>query len=209
MAQTFDSSISNFPNSYTSLCTVLPSDSLWESSRSSRPSILLTSFRTWEAHQPTNSSDDLLFKLQMQTFYDLQLYYLRHMPVDFELAPQMAIAKLTTLQPDIILCCGMAESRTRLNVESQAVVSDKTLQTSIQLDDLISGLCMTDISHDAGTFVCNRLYFDLLNHVKCQDLPSLCLFLHVPILTAENHRPIVSDVCTIVRRLANLSQRML
>ncbi|HHP7245059.1 MAG TPA: peptidase C15 [Elainellaceae cyanobacterium] len=206
MAQTFDSSISDFPNSHTSPRNISFSDSLPDSSRSSCPSVLLTSFRTWEAHQPSNSSDDLLLMLQMQIFYDLQLYYLRHMPVDFELAPQMAIAQLTTLQPDVILCCGMAESRTRLNVESQAVVDDTSLRTSIQLDALISGLRMTDISHDAGTFVCNRLYYDLLNHLKCQDLPSVCLFLHVPVLTAENHHSIVSDACTIVRRLADLSQ---
>ncbi|MGJ3253033.1 MAG: peptidase C15 [Elainellaceae cyanobacterium] len=209
MAQTFDSSISDFPNSYTSLRNGLFSDSVSDSSRSSCPSILLTSFRTWEAHQLSNSSDDLLLKLQMQPFSDLRLYYLRHMPVDFELAPQMAIAQLTALQPDIILCCGMAESRTRLNVESQAVVDDTSLRTSIRLDALISGLRMTDISHDAGTFVCNRLYFDLLNHLKCKDLRSLCVFLHVPILTPENHRSIVSDACTIVRRLADLRQRML
>lgn len=139
----------------------------------------------------------------MQNF---RAYFLRQLPVDFAIAPQMAIATITTLKPDIIVCCGMAESRTQLNVESQAIVDGDVLQTSVALDWLINGLDHTTISNDAGQFVCNRVYYDVLSHIGGCLPNSHCIFLHVPILTPENQVPILTNTQVILDRLSQLGR---
>lgn len=164
------------------------------------PRLLLTSFTTWKPEQPSNASDDLLHWF-IQQHPTESLHFLRQLPVDFDLAPQTAIAHLTQLQPDGILCCGMAESRQRLTVESQAVKGDRILKTSLNLELLIEDLSFTDISHDAGDFVCNRLYFDTLEHLQNQGSECFCLFLHVPMLTAENQAFVQADFYAILEKL--------
>ncbi|MBD2092552.1 peptidase C15 [Microcoleus sp. FACHB-1515] len=179
--------------------------------------LLLTSFSTWLPHQKSNSADDLLVEfLQRKPSIDLQV--LRHLPVDFMLAPQQTIACIQTLQPQAVVCCGMAESRSKLSVESQAVISntvpgaqsdtvlgaqsDRILKTRFDLPQLVNGLPLTEISHDAGRFVCNATYFAVLEHL--QHSSGLGLFVHVPILTEANCEAIVSDFATLLQRISNL-----
>jgi pyroglutamyl-peptidase len=45
--------------------------------------------------------------------------FLRQLPVDIELASKSVISKIAELQPDIIICCGMAESRSQLTIEAK------------------------------------------------------------------------------------------
>lgn len=160
-----------------------------------RPKMLLTSFATWMPHQRSNSSDDLLETLEANPSRHL----LRQLPADFEQAPRQAIDHIQTLQPDIVVCCGMAESRSKLTVESRAVTLGETLYTAVDVDRLVAGLDITEVSHDAGRFACNWLYYSLLKHF--QPPKTVCLFVHVPILTAENRGAIVSDFHRLIDRL--------
>jgi pyroglutamyl-peptidase len=68
--------------------------------------ILLTSFQTWLPHQVSNSSDDLLAKIQDEAFLSASLTFLRQLPVDVLLASQKAIATIQVLQPHVVICCG-------------------------------------------------------------------------------------------------------
>ncbi len=172
--------------------------------------ILLTSFTTWEAHQPSNSADDLL-ELVAQTCdaaassLDAQLHYLRQLPVDYEQAPAQIIETVNGLQPHSIICCGMAETRARLSLESRGTHRhdrDDVYHTPLPLDQLIQDLAFTDISHDAGSFVCNHTYYSVLKHVQVQELASPCLFIHVPVLTADNQAAILTDFTQIVQRIS-------
>lgn len=159
--------------------------------------VLLTSFKTWLPHQRSNSSDDLLQAL-LKTHPPSRLHFLRQLPVDFDLAPQQTIDRVNQLQPDRVVCCGMAEGRTKLSVEFQAV-ADEVLHPKTDLDLLVAGLPHTEISRDAGRFVCNWLYYAMLKHF--QGTEQDCLFVHVPVLTAENLPTIAADFCCIVDRI--------
>jgi pyroglutamyl-peptidase len=163
--------------------------------------ILLTSFATWKSEQRSNSSDDLL--LEMLNIYPRQegLHFLRQLPVDFELAPQQAIALTEQLDPDVVLLCGMAEKHTKLKLESRAMVEDGTLTTQYNLEELILGLTYTEISNDAGRFVCNALYYAMLKYLQNQDTQRRCLFVHVPVLTYDNRAMILADFQLILHRL--------
>jgi len=167
-------------------------------------SILFTSFTTWQPHQRSNSSDDLLEIVSRQNPYPQQLHFLRQIPVDFDLAPTQVLTKVDELQPDIILCCGMAESRSLLTVESNGKHGDEVITNSLDLESLIANLPTTAISHDAGQFVCNWLYYSLLKHSAEQKIKNHCLFVHVPVLTPQNRELVVSDFLVLMQRLLSL-----
>ncbi|MBD2464835.1 peptidase C15 [Oscillatoria sp. FACHB-1407] len=162
--------------------------------------LLLTSFQTWMPHQRSNASDDLLLEIGQQN-PSPSWHVLRQLPVDFELAPQKAIAHVTQLQPDVVVCCGMAESRSRLSVESRAITESEILHSTLDLQRLTAELNYTEISDDAGRFVCNALYYAMLKHLRSHQPQSHGLFVHVPILTDENRGAIVADFRVILQRL--------
>lgn len=166
--------------------------------------LLLTSFTTWLPHQRSNAADDLLERVQQDLPPTVQC--LRRLPVDFRLAPQQAIAQIQQQQPDAVICCGMAASRVRLNVESSAVQGDRILHTRFDLPALVADLPMTEISHDAGRFVCNATYFKVLEHL--QPSSRLALFVHVPILTIANQAAIAADFLQLLSRSAAQTSRL-
>ena len=73
--------------------------------------ILLSSFSTWLPHQKSNSSDDLLAEIQKLNDDSISLFFLRNLPVDVQLASQQVIAEVERIQPDVVMCCGMAEKK--------------------------------------------------------------------------------------------------
>lgn len=204
--------------------------------------ILLTSFQTWLPHQTSNSSDDLLGEIAQLDALSTSLTFLRQLPVNVPQASSCVIAQIEELQPDGIICCGMAESRTKLTVESCAtcgytsyrislysyclyicrILGLKRLQdfiptlmarstqqdsilikTSVDLDKLMTGLAGTEISHDAGKFVCEGLYYQVLKYLGERKLNISCIFVHVPVLTQDNLPGIVADFQLIIEKMAS------
>ncbi|MCU0570164.1 MAG: peptidase C15 [Oculatellaceae cyanobacterium Prado106] len=165
--------------------------------------VLITSFTTWRNDQPSNASDDLLealFQAELNLTKLDCLHFLRQLPVNAPIAQEMILAQVKRLQPEVLICCGMAESRSQLNLESSATLNGKTLQTSLNLKELRLGLASTEISHDAGQFVCNSLYYSMLEYFQQYHHSRHCLFLHVPILTPENQTAILADFCKILEK---------
>ena len=165
--------------------------------------ILITSFSTWKSHHTTNSSDDLLNLLKERELGALN--FLRNLPVEFELAPEHVLDKFNELRPKVLICCGMAEERAKLNIESRAVLDEQILKTSVDLEELITDLQMTEISHDAGQFVCNTLYYKTLEHLYLQDESHHSIFIHVPVITEQNKSLLVADFISIIERLSIMS----
>ena len=168
-----------------------------------RPKILLTSFQTWLPHQKSNSSDDLLAKIQKLNYSrSVSLYFLRNLPVDIDLASIKVIAEIDRIRPDIIICCGMAEKRDKLTVEFQAICQSECLHSSIDLTNLTQNLLATEISHDAGKFVCEGLYYQVLKYI--QDRENIhCIFVHVPLLENSVRDLILRDFHSILLAFAN------
>lgn len=161
--------------------------------------VLLTSFTTWLPHQESNSSDDLL---QVISQLHTENSYLRQLPVDTDLASKLAISKIQELQPDTIICCGMAERRSQLSIEAQAINRDDVLLTLVDLPQLIAGIDDIEISYDAGKFVCEGLYYSVLKYLKDYQMHSRCIFVHVPIITSDNSAVITTNFLSILDRLA-------
>lgn len=95
----------------------------------------------------------------------------------------------------------MAESRYQLTLESNATNSNSQLETLIDLPSLISQLSHTAISHNAGKFVCEGLYYQVLQHLKQNHLKTPCLFVHVPVINTTHSSQILSDFQLIVDKV--------
>lgn len=166
--------------------------------------LLLTSFTTWKPEQTSNSSDDLV-QAMLAAGMVSPTQVIRLLPVHFEEAPRRAIACFNAFKPDVMVCFGMAETRDRLNLERQAIREDQIRQSRLPLESWLEGLHVTDISDDAGTFVCNHLYYDLLSYVQEHHPEAFVLFIHVPILTDQNQAAILQDIRAIISRLHAIS----
>lgn len=161
--------------------------------------LLITSFQTWLAEQTSNSSDDLLAILESQHTQVDSLHFLRKLPVNTRLATQTVIQTIEIINPRGVVCCGMAASRNVLSIESQAVCQDRCLTTTVNLELLLSCLQNTQISNDAGKFVCEGLYYEILQYIQTQKLSISCIFVHVPLLNQDNQKQISEDFCQIIQ----------
>jgi len=171
-------------------------------------SILLTSFDVWKARHKSNASDDLIEELLSRNLLGDDVHLLRKLPVDFELAPEKIIATLQTIQPHLVILCGMAERRSRLSVESNGRFEDDIIHTTVDIQDLVRNLPFTRVSHNAGKFVCNRTYYSVLKYLNESKSNLSCIFVHVPVLTEANREAIVADFSSILARLRSPCGRM-
>lgn len=164
--------------------------------------VLITSFQTWKAHQLSNSSDDLVAELHTHSRLPSNSIWIRNVPVSFELAPVRVISELCQHRPQAIICCGMAENRPHLSLEQRATKAEKQLHTSINLQHLLQRTLLSEISYDAGNYVCNRLYYSVLESIQKYSLPTVAVFAHIPLLKGERKRLVLNDFSTIAQRLA-------
>lgn len=168
--------------------------------------LLLTSFNTWLPEQVSNASDDLLAELYQRNGIPQEAYVLRKLDVDTTVASRQVLAQIEQIQPEKILCCGMAVKAERMLLESMAYSDDRqiTLSTSFPLEPLCEGMKLTSISHDPGNFVCNGLYFKVLHYLQQQQSRSRCLFVHIPVLTNANLEPVVHDFALLIKKVLSL-----
>ncbi|GAB1542113.1 hypothetical protein NUACC21_47870 [Scytonema sp. NUACC21] len=165
---------------------------------------LLTSFQIWLPHQKSNSSDDLLAEVARLDSLPYELTLLRQLPVDVQPASFRVLETIRELTPDVIICCGMAERRTLLSVEAIAICGESMLRTTVDLEKLVAGTQAVEISNDCGKFVCEGLYYSVLDELRRSQLRTPCIFVHVPILTEENLTSILEDFVAILHKLALL-----
>lgn len=167
--------------------------------------LLITTFATWKPEQPSNASDDLIAELIQRNWLSETVHLLRQIPVDFELAPATVLSRMADVQPTRVICCGMAEQRSRLTIESNGKLNDHQIHTPVDVHELVQDLAITDVSHDAGQFVCNHLYYSVLNHVLTNQLSTRCVFVHVPILHPDNLELLLQDFTAVLQRLEDIS----
>lgn len=119
--------------------------------------ILLTYFDIWLKEQQSNSSDDLLLEVIKLELLPHDLTFLHRLPVDVQLASDQVIEKINPIQPDYIICCGMAASRTQLSVEVGPSRGESFLRIEVDLEQLVVGAMAIEINHDCGKFACVRI----------------------------------------------------
>jgi pyroglutamyl-peptidase len=137
--------------------------------------------------------------------FESHWHFLRRIPVDFQLAPETVMTAIRALEPEITVCCGMAENQQKLSLESNGKREGEILKTGLALERLLEGTIATEISYDAGNFVCNHLYYSVLNQFAQTQHHRQCLFVHVPVLTTANLECIVHDFSKVMQHLQTLA----
>ena len=168
-----------------------------------RTSILITSFLPWRAHQRSNSSDDLIAMVQAKGLMPSDAVWLRHVPVNFELAPMQVESEIRRCRPRAVICCGMAETRSRLSVERLAK-HRLVLSTPMDTKRLVSNTLLSEISEDAGTYVCNYLYYSVLSLAKEVDWQMKGVFIHIPVLKPDNQSLLLRDFVSLIETVRRM-----
>lgn len=165
--------------------------------------VLITTFDTWLPHQKSNASDDLVLALEAESALPNDCQVLHGLPVDVDAAFELIQAAVQDRTPDYLFCCGMAETRSRLNFELQAVCGDQVRRSPIPeayWNSLRTCWRCAELSEDAGRFVCNGLYYRLLDERARLGNPQV-LFVHVPLVIEANQADLMADFQLLLQRL--------
>jgi pyroglutamyl-peptidase len=69
------------------------------------------------------------------------------------------------------------------------------------LEKLVFDSDTIEISHDCGKFVCEGLYYSVLDYLLRSQISSRCIFVHVPILTENNLLAILEDFLLVIHEV--------
>ncbi|NII10960.1 pyroglutamyl-peptidase I [Oleiagrimonas sp. C23AA] len=126
------------------------------------------------------------------------------LPTSFRKALGHLLKAIKTHRPALVLCLGQAGGRTRLSLERVAInlidarIADNegwqpidmpvldggpaayfsTLPIKAMLGALHEAQLPAHMSHSAGTFVCNQVFYGLMHHLAKSDTPAG--FMHIP-----------------------------
>lgn len=166
------------------------------------PVVLMSGYEPFGGYD-TNPSWDALVPLSEQIVGGLDVRVLE-LPVEWDVAWEVLEPEIARLSPDVVLATGMAGTQAirfevqGVNVEEgednagvtrngEPVVEGgpDVLQTPLPLDDLAAAVdaigTPTTISEDAGTFLCNFIYYRLLYHAQYEAARTrVAGFIHVP-----------------------------
>lgn len=163
--------------------------------------ILVTGFKPFLG-ETINPSEELANKLSLISSVEAFI-----LPVSFEKSFQILKNKIAMVKPDFIIMIGQAAGRTNVCLEKVALNwiqtenadesgfvpetgrivpgGDLALMTGFPIDQVFLGLKKAgfpvEISFSAGTYVCNDLYFRVLNEYK----EMYAIFVHVPLLPEQ------------------------
>ena len=166
--------------------------------------VLLSGFK---AFNNENINPSLLIVNEIKNKYkDVEIVELN---VEYNNDSLKLINKIKEINPDIILLIGQAGGRSKvcleyfaLNMQS-ATIADNTgvnllhnlINTSgenayystINLKDLVYKINDNNltISYNAGTFVCNEIYYSALQYLNKNKLNTPCVFVHVPFIKQQ------------------------
>ncbi|EKO3692640.1 pyroglutamyl-peptidase I [Vibrio metschnikovii] len=131
------------------------------------------------------------------------------LPVVRYQAAEVAINAIKTHQPDLVLMFGQASGRGVITPErvainlddyriadnaghqpiDEAIIADgpaayfTTLPVKAMVEDLQQAGIAAEVSHSAGTFVCNHLFYAVQHYLSQHDIPSG--FIHIPALPEQ------------------------
>jgi len=167
----------------------------------SRPVILLTGFEPFGGRD-VNPSQLLVERLDRVEKAIL--------PVSYARAPAALRAALDRARPDVVICFGQADGRAQITIERVAlnlddpanadedgVVSAATIRpggpvgrwSTLPVDEIVTALRDHGVpaapSRDAGGFLCNRVFFELMEWAERERPDVLAGFVHLPLLPEQ------------------------
>jgi pyroglutamyl-peptidase len=175
--------------------------------------VLLTGFDPFD-REPVNPSWEAVRALDGWQCGDA-LVHARQVPCVFGRAIETLAHAMDELQPQLVLCIGLAGGRSEITPERVAINIDdgriadnagrqpidvpvvpgapaayfSTLPIKAMARDLRAGGVPASVSNTAGTFVCNHIFFGLMHRIATRPLPGQRGgFIHIPYLPEQAAR---------------------
>lgn len=134
------------------------------------------------------------------------------LPVVYYASLRMLLRRIALERPDLVICLGLAGGRSRLSFETSAVnlnaarIPDNdgqqpqaeeirrggrpALPPALPLRTIARGLrdrrISMELSPSAGTFLCNHVFYGLVDHIHSNDPSVLGGFVHVPFIREQS-----------------------
>lgn len=166
--------------------------------------LLLTAFEPF-AGETINPSFEVAKAIEHLSFRDAEVQTLP-LPVDRFQAIELALKRISEFHPDFIILLGEGSRRFRINPERVAINVDdfripdntgnqpkgesiiegapaayfSTLSIYAIVERLIAAKIPAAISNTAGTYLCNRLFYSVMNYIAVNNLPIKSGFIHLP-----------------------------
>ena len=147
---------------------------------------------------------------QVQTDKDVELIRLE-IPTVFYKSARILEECIEETRPDIVLCIGQAAGRAEITPERIAInINDASVPdnegnmprnefisqdgapayfTGLDVDKIVEALQLESIpariSFSAGTYVCNHLFYSLMDFIWRNDLPIIGGFVHIPCIPEQ------------------------
>ena len=167
--------------------------------------VLVTSFEPFGG-EPKNASGLAVDALPAALVGSADELAVRRLPVLFDQAGDVLLQHLEELRPDVTICVGQAGARALVSLERVAVNLDDsrmkdnagaervdqpvtpggpaayfaTLPTRGLLATLEAAEIPAELSYSAGTYVCNHVFYRLMQSLAASPRPQLGGFVHVP-----------------------------
>jgi pyroglutamyl-peptidase len=173
-----------------------------------KPRVLITGFGPFPG-QPVNPSATLVRSLRQffareQQRFDLRAVVLK---TEYEGGWQKLQSELNRFKPDVVVCFGVAAGETGFRLEQQArnhcstekpdaagytpasstinpdgaISHNATLPLNQIQSDLTAARIDCRMSDDAGDYLCNHVFFNLMARATSEGSPVRAGFIHIPV----------------------------
>jgi pyroglutamyl-peptidase len=171
--------------------------------------VLVTGFNPFGG-EPVNPALEAVMKLKEIKTQDYEVE-VREIPTVFNKALDHLYAAIVEIKPDFVICVGQAGGRSEISMERVAInindarIADNegnqpidtpvfsdgpvaywsTLPIKAAVKEMQEQGIPASVSHTAGTFVCNHLFYGLMHHISQSNLSIRGGFIHIPLLPEQ------------------------
>lgn len=170
--------------------------------------VLITAFEAF-GEDAINPTERLLADIGKEQITGAELHTLL-LPVVFDECADRLLEAVRALQPDAVICCGLASGRTSITPEQIAInLKEVAKESSVadnngnrpyderinpdspdglfsllpirkMVDNMKEQAIPATISYSAGTYICNNTMYALLDYIRIHQLPMIGGFVHFP-----------------------------
>ena len=170
--------------------------------------IIITGFKPFMSHD-VNPTEEIISILPGQIYGNEIIRLL--LPVEFDNSFDVLKEAIIKYKPNVVIALGLAGNRKAISLERVAINVDhstapdnigntpnhKTIIKSgknayfskLPLDEIVLKLKQkninVEISNTAGTYVCNNLFYHLMNYIEENNLNIKAGFVHVPLMDEQ------------------------
>ena len=168
--------------------------------------ILITGFNRFGDYI-YNPTESLLEEIDaIKDTFSQHSIYTKVLKTEYRESEREIIELLDRIKPDKVILTGVSETDAKIKIEQIAknncnstipdnigfiprkskieLNGSQIYESTFQFEEIrqrfVEHSIPFSLSNDAGNYLCNFIYYKVLHHIKRNDLPIDCVFLHIP-----------------------------